>query len=193
MKNKPHSGSSQFDLIDHLIAIAQALGQISTSPSKDEFKGVYIVLATKNPTQHDGWEDQTSIPRLKRRIRRIMLGLPSGLGGIPEKDIDKVLSQHLHIRRVGNDDGLLYSHSKIVCVDQKLMYVGSDNAYPCYNEEHGVWVEDEVNGPYNVKGWISTFFKPYFNDNCTEPADKAEEEWFAKGGPAATKFRREVN
>ena len=22
------------------------------------------------------------------------------------------------------------------------MYIGSDNAYPCYNEEHGAWVED---------------------------------------------------
>ena len=180
------------DLTDHLIAIAQALGKISTNTSTDDFKGVWIVLATKKPDQHSGWEDQTSIPRFKRRLKRIMLGLPTGVGGIPEKDIDNALSNLLHIRRVGKDDGNLYSHSKIVCVDKKLMYVGSDNLYPCYNEEHGIWVEDEVKGPYHVGSWINSFFGPYFK-NCTEPKDEEEEKWFRPGGPADNRFKREIN
>jgi hypothetical protein len=181
------------DLTDHLIAIAQALGKISTNTSNDKFKGVFIVLATKKPDQHSGWEDQTSIPRFKRRLKRIMLGLPTGVGGIPEKDIDNALSNHLHIRRVGDDNGLLYSHSKIVCVDKKLMYVGSDNLYPCYNEEHGVWVEDETKGPYNVADWINSFFDPYFFKKCTEPEDEEEEKWFQPGGLASNRFKRENN
>lgn len=124
-----------------------------------------------------------------------MLGLPSGLGayggGIPEDKIDAALADHLHIRRVGEDNGKMYSHSKVVCVDKKLMYVGSDNAYPCYNEEHGVWVEDEPRGPYYVGDWVNKFFDPYFWTKCTEP--KGEEEWFRPGRDKNDRFKREVN
>ena len=169
------------------------MGKISTNTSKGAFTGVYIVLATKDPLIHDGWEDQTSIARFKRRLKRIMLGLISAAGGVSEKQIDKALKECLHIRRVGKDDGRTYSHSKIVCVDKKLMYVGSDNMYPCYNEEHGVWVEDGKNGPYPVADWINTFFDPYFNKRCTEPTDADEDEWFRKGGKADKRFYRENN
>ena len=69
----------------------------------------------------------------------------------------------------------MYSHSKIVCVDEKLMYVGSDNAYPCYNEEHGVWIEDKD----AVGAWLEGFFEPYWTKHTTEPTD--EKEYFDQG------------
>ena len=37
-----------------------------------------------------------------------------------------------------------FNHSKVVCVDDELLYIGSDNAYPSYNEEHGVWIKDQT-------------------------------------------------
>jgi hypothetical protein len=123
-----------------------------------------------------------------------MLGLPKLLiGGISEADIDRALTDFLHIRRSGADNGLLYSHSKIVCVEKKLMYVGSDNLYPCYNEEHGVWVEDEAGGSQHVGEWVDKFFDPYFFTKCTLPNDDAEEKWFLPDGPADKRFKRETN
>ncbi|KAJ9654562.1 hypothetical protein H2201_008983 [Coniosporium apollinis] len=179
---------------DLLIALAQALGKISTTASDDKWRGIFIVLATKHGDQHSGWEDQTSIPRFKYRLKRIMLGLPSAFGllggGIPEDKIDAALSKYLHIRRVDKDNGHMYSHSKVVCVDKKLMYVGSDNAYPCYNEEHGVWVEDDSSESYYVGDWVNKFFDPYWG-KCTEPKD--EEEWFRPGRDKNDRFKREVN
>ena len=103
--------------------------------------------STQFNTNKPFWEDQISNPRFKRRLKRIILGLPKLLiGGIDESLIDKALTDFLH------------SHSKIVYVDKKLMYVGSDNSYSCSNEERGVWIEDEVNGPYHVGEWVNMFF-----------------------------------
>lgn len=99
-----------------------------------------------------------------------MKGLPSAAGGISDDQIEPALKQFLQFHRVENDDGTMFSHSKIVCVDRKLMYIGSDNAYPCYNEEHGVWVEDEQ----RVGKWIKNFFEPYWKDHSHEPKDETE-------------------
>jgi hypothetical protein len=116
------------------------------------------------------WEDQIAIDRIKSRLRRIMLGLPEFKTS--QASVDAAL-KNFHVKRVLDDKGTIYSHSKIVCVDRKLMYVGSDNAYPCYNEEHGVWVVEEG----KVGSWVKGFFNPYW-DNCTDPGE--ENEWFAK-------------
>lgn len=72
------------------------------------------------------WEDQTSIARVKMCIARIMKGLPTEAGGIPPDRVEGAIDKYLHIRRCLEDNGQMYSHSKIVCVDKKLMYVGSD-------------------------------------------------------------------
>lgn len=40
------------------------------------------------------------------------------------------------IRIMGNDPNF-EAHNKVVCVDRTLLYVGSDNAFPQYNEQHG--------------------------------------------------------
>lgn len=113
-----------------------------------------------------------------------MKGLPYGAGGIADKEIDGALQKYLHFKRVMKDDGHFFSHSKIVCVDKKLMYVGSDNAYPCYNEEHGIWVEDKK----TIGKWLDGFFKPYWQ-RCTEPEAKEETAHFASD----TKFPRVNN
>lgn len=42
------------------------------------------------------------------------------------------------IRKMYGDRGPDSIHTKTICVDRELLYVGSDNLYPSYNEEHGV-------------------------------------------------------
>lgn len=38
----------------------------------------------------------------------------------------------------------MYNHTKAYCVDKKLLCIGSDNPYPNYNEDHGVWIDDKA-------------------------------------------------
>lgn len=142
-------------------------------------KGVFIVLSTnKQGGESSGWEDKITVSLLKKRLRLIMQILPTRRGGIEANQIDHALKNFLHIKRTGNaikakGDELedLYNHSKVVVVDGKVMYVGSDNAYPSYNEEHGVWVDDQP----TIDRWLEGFFDPFWR-MCKEPdaADSKE-------------------
>jgi len=98
----------------------------------------------------DGWEDKVPIWEIKRRLRIILKG--SNL--VPQNEVDALMDEYLHIRRILKNNGKKFLHTKVICVDEKLMYVGSDNAYPCYNEEHGVWIEDEA----TVKAWMKKYW-----------------------------------
>lgn len=137
-------------------------------------KGIYIVQTTNNINgNHGGWDDRTPIWEIKKRLRIIMNLLPYEYGGVSTSEIDGLVDHMVHFKRTGtSEDGKthnLYSHSKIVCVDRKLMYVGSDNAYPCYNEEHGVWIEDQT----AINGWLDGFFIDYWKA-CKKPNDLKE-------------------
>ena len=162
---------------DLLIALAQALGNMYRSevgtPNTDgknfkkESKGIYIVLTTNQLKKveeggHPGWQDVTPIWKFKQRLRQIMSALPTQYGGVPANVIDKLLNEMIHFRRTGTTSDLahhgLWSHSKVVCVDGRALYVGSDNAYPAYNEEHGVWVDDDK----TINGWLDVFFSDYW-------------------------------
>lgn len=174
-------------LADLLIALAHALTNMSRNKTSDltvgdeEFhthsKGIYIVQTINNQTPHEtdngGWEEQTPIWELKKRLKIIMHILPLKYGDVPSSEIDRLIDQMVHFKRTGTSedkkDHNLYSHSKIVCVDRKLMYVGSDNAYPSYNEEHGVWIEDKA----TIERWLDRFFVDYWRA-LKEPDDLDE-------------------
>lgn len=73
---------------------------------------------------------------------------------VPENLIDKVVDEQFQVRRALGNKTWYYNHSKIVCVDDRMLYIGSDNAYPSYNEEHGAWIEDEAEvGRWKTKFW----------------------------------------
>ena len=97
-----------------------------------------------------------------------MGGLPKGAGDITWAQIDEALKTKLHFHRIGKDDGTLWCHSKIVCVDEKVMYVGSDNIYPSYNEEHGVWIEDQK----TISKWIDGYWSTLWDHESTEPENE---------------------
>jgi phosphatidylserine/phosphatidylglycerophosphate/cardiolipin synthase-like enzyme len=76
---------------------------------------------------------------------------------IPVDEIDKAIKEQIVIKRTLLKDGnpaAIYNHSKVVVVDDHLMYVGSDNIYPSYSAERGVWVDDQE----AIKKWKEGFF-----------------------------------
>ena len=125
-----------------------------------------------------GWEDRTSITRLRHRLRVIMNGLPYSAEGIDYDKIDDVLANQLHVHRVEQDNGQMWAHSKIVCVDERLMYVGSDNAYPNYNEEHGIWHQDKG----TIDAWLQGYWGPLWEDHSVEPTNEDGADFGAWAG-----------
>ena len=69
-------------------------------------------------------------------------------------DLDKWFDARCKIKRT-SADGKRYNHCKVTYVDGKLLYVGSDNTYPNYNEEHGIWIEDQP----AIESWRTTCFE----------------------------------
>jgi len=73
--------------------------------------------------------------------------------------VDDYIKDHVKVRRVLKGDvpgtsNMHCNHNKIVCVDDQLMYIGSDNMYPSYNEEHGIWIDDkDAIGAWKQKFW----------------------------------------
>ena len=129
-------------------------------------KCVHTHMVKKHPStknSHDGWQDKTSVTEFKRRLAIIMKGMaqlaPKGTYWfnefMAEKDVDRVIKDKFHVKRILRNDGQQYCHNKIVVVDDTLMYVGSDNAYPCYNEEHGVWVDDKK----TIQDWKTSYWQ----------------------------------
>lgn len=99
-------------------------------------------------------------------------------------EFDSYVENKVHVRRVLKDhehdnnpewtsmptgkDGkpqavtAIACHCKLVCADEKVMYVGSDNAYPSYNEEHGIWHEDET----AIKEWKDKFWTTLWTERA---------------------------
>lgn len=133
----------------------------------------------------DRWNDPAPAQQIKDRVKVIMkalveinnnplhslaalalnsftAGLFTSFGTINAGgpvDVDQLVDKKLHIKRVFKADGTWVSHIKSVCADDKLMYVGSDNAYPHYNEEHGVWIDDQD----TIKEWKEGYWQKYWD------------------------------
>ncbi|KAH7396924.1 hypothetical protein DE146DRAFT_736951 [Phaeosphaeria sp. MPI-PUGE-AT-0046c] len=160
---------------DLLCAIGWALARIDFNKGD----GVYIVLTTDFPrdgktvTLKNGekvhkearkrnWEDRTKVSEFKKRLAVCMKGMAQLRTVLPnwfllmtaEDRVDEVINKRLHVQRVLNNDGDHYCHNKIVMVDDKLLYIGSDNAYPSYNEEHGVWIDHQD----TIKSWKKDYW-----------------------------------
>ena len=70
-------------------------------------------------------------------------------------DVASIVKTKFQIRRsVLNGKDVHRLHDKIACVDRKVLYFGSDNAYPQYNQQFGVWIEDEK----SIETWIGGYY-----------------------------------
>ena len=84
---------------------------------------------------------------------------------VPMDAIDKVVDEKFKVRRVLGGGKLYCNHCKIVCVDDRMLYIGSDNAYPSYNQEHGMWVENTD----AVKAWKNKFWNENWKRATPDP------------------------
>ncbi|OAL38908.1 hypothetical protein AYO20_01659 [Fonsecaea nubica] len=176
---------------DLLIAFGYALAR--TRNTKTGSAKITIVLAThcQDGTRGD-WEDKASIGDLKKKLKVVMRGMahlnsftrlvPSfftnaaaaadvftHVDPVPENLIDKVVDERFIVKRALGNIKWYYNHCKIVCVDGRLLYVGSDNAYPSFNEEHGVWIEDAA----EVDSWKKKFWNG-MEARAVVPTDEPE-------------------
>ena len=125
---------------------------------------MYVILTTnKDGGDKGGWEDKSSFKMFKGRLKIIMKGMSQSKVAagyaVKEEEVDKLVEDKFQVRRSLNNDGHHYCHNKIVVVDRKIMYVGSDNAYPSYNEEHGVWIEHKA----TIDNWFTSFWDKYWD------------------------------
>ena len=117
---------------------------------------IYIVLS--NMTTDYG--DITPIKEVKKRLKTIMRTLADD-GTLDEpikvEDVENIVETRFLVKRVVQvavkPPTPSYIHAKTVCVDRKLLYVGSDNPYPHINEEYGCWIEDEPSVKAFMEGW----------------------------------------
>ncbi len=138
---------------DTLSALGYALANISRSAPQSN--GIQIVSST--PSAKENYEDPVSGQEFKSKLTGMMAGMEA-LGYITfEGKIPDIVEKWLTYRRVDtkSSEAEHGNHSKLVVVDDAVCYVGSDNAYPCYNEEFGIWIDD--------KQAISSFVRDYWN------------------------------
>ncbi|KXH27763.1 hypothetical protein CNYM01_06667 [Colletotrichum nymphaeae SA-01] len=133
---------------DVMQAMCKGLLNIVKNHPQDKSFGMHILLTTKDAG--GGYGD----PYSWKTFREILIGLlgaqelPSGTTAA------EIIQDRLHCKRIMQNDNRYGQHSKIVCVDRQLLYVGSDNIYPEYNEQHGVWIDDTK----NIEAWYSQYF-----------------------------------
>jgi len=82
----------------------------------------------------------------------------------------KLVDKRFHVGRIMNDAPPHLCHAKNICVDRDLdghrvMYIGSDNTYPTYNEEHGVWVQDKK----AIDRWRDDFWEGLWQRSSAVP------------------------
>jgi hypothetical protein len=143
---------------DTLSALGYALTNISLhAPQSD---GVQIVGST--PSIKESYEDPVSGQQFKHRLAGVMKGMRD-LGYIkPEGNISDIVDKRLTYKRVvgATNPGDHGNHSKLIVVDDSVCYVGSDNVYPSYNEEFGVWLDNDARA---ISSFVSDYWKGLWN------------------------------
>jgi len=112
-------------------------------------------MTSSNPHRHPDWEDKSTIGELVLRVKLLfkMANRDLPTDKKTEDEIDTFLNKHFQVARINNDKSHL-CHAKNICVDGNMMYIGSDNTYPSYNEEHGFWIQDKT----AIDTWMKDFW-----------------------------------
>ncbi|KAK6072998.1 glycoside hydrolase family 3 protein [Seiridium cupressi] len=137
--NCPNSGwDGKLVPYDLLLAIAKDFYRVRDEISNDS--GVFVVLAAHSDDQ------------------------------LTAKKCGDTVDKKLQLKRVEakKTHGTSIIHTKTYCIDHDLLYIGSDNPYPSYNEEHGIWVEDQA----AISSWRDGFWDKLWSD--TEAVSKDE-------------------
>ncbi|KIV77246.1 hypothetical protein PV11_09059 [Exophiala sideris] len=155
---------------DLLVALCQGLSTIVDRYADDVDKSVYILLTTRRAA--DGYGDLMKFTDLIANLKVMLLALnkqgmlPKSLKQTDDAYVNKLLADRVQCKRIMGNDGSVGAHNKVVCVDRTLLYVGSDNAYPQYNEQHGIWIEEQT----NIDAWFSGYFDKAW-ERAVRPAE----------------------
>ena len=136
-----------------LLVLATFLKKLQGSTSTDPDESVSLVLG---PQQEGAWSDPTPTSHIRTRLINQLRGLD-----VEANEAEKLVTAKFNVKRVSNVLGARLMHSKSWCIDSQLLYVGSDNLYPSYNEEHGVWLEDGT----VINTWLTTYGDALW-ENC---------------------------
>ncbi|HKP74057.1 MAG TPA: hypothetical protein VJT67_00880 [Longimicrobiaceae bacterium] len=137
---------------DTLRAMGSALGAADALQVK-------IVASYLKPAE-GGYNDAASGDEFRKRLREVMEGMRMAGELPPGFDVPRAVARVAYARVEQNPGNPRYAnHSKLTLVDDALAYVGSDNAYPCYNQEHGLWVDDPAGVTALVGGFWNGLWK----------------------------------
>jgi len=92
-----------------------------------------------------------------------------------------VVDKLFQVKRVLDNKAEIFYHSKVIAVDQKPLDIGSDNAYPCYNEEHGICIEHKA----AIDAWYRDYWQGLWaNSSWPETEDMKDFKQWLKFGMA---------
>jgi len=115
------------------------------------------VIVTKFD-QNGGYGDPVHLETQKTRVAEVLAAFRHYTSAWDPGYAKSLVDKNFEIVRLRDDDGKI-NHSKVVCVDDELLYIGSDNAYTSFNEEHGVWIDDETAINAWKKGYWDTLWE----------------------------------
>lgn len=146
-----------------MMRVGSGKEEVSGAAEPLEGEGVFILLSSPLWTQkiHKGWQDEVPAFEFKQRIRAFCAKMSD-----TDAQWDQWFNKRCHFKRVSND-GTLFNHTKVVCCDKSLLYVGSDNMYPNYNEEHGIWIDDKD----AINAWHDGYWKPRWDNSFEASMD----------------------
>lgn len=144
------------------------LAEFLKGSTKEHPRKLYILLTSPESGQDpfDGWGDEVTVHEFKERIR-FMLGFEKNKEANWPTWWNTWFSERCEIKRISNEKNKYLNHTKAYCIDKKLLYIGSDNCYPSYNEEFGVWVDDTD----AIKAWYDKSWVPQWKQ-APELADE---------------------
>jgi phosphatidylserine/phosphatidylglycerophosphate/cardiolipin synthase-like enzyme len=143
----------------------------------EDGNGFFILLTSSKYTEtwkdgkretDKGWADLVAIDEFKQRVRTVA----SGPGWL--RSFDTWWDKRCKVKRI-TDDASMMNHCKVLVADKKLMYIGSDNYYPSYNEEHGIWLEDSD----TIKAWHKGYWTPRWKSAKDASTDKETKDFAA--------------
>lgn len=152
--------------LDTLSALSYALANFDADHAAKP--ALQIVCSYYQPDV-EGYQDPVTAEEFATRLTGVMRGLQA-LGRIDSTlDAAKIVADHLRYKRISATTSGEANHSKVAIVDDTLIYVGSDNAYPSYNIEFGVWTGDSALTKAFVDGYWTALWS-YAVDAVLEPA-----------------------
>jgi hypothetical protein len=125
---------------DTLVALGQGVAAMNRNP---QTHGVQLITSYYSRTE--GYQNPVSDAEFLLKLVAVMNAMRLSGAISFDGDAELVVNKIVHCRRIAASQPKAKHacHCKLVVADDSVVYIGSDNAYPAYCEEHGLWVGDQ--------------------------------------------------